>query len=221
MGMSMGLGFAPPTVPTNAISAGAGIATAGIAAGLTLAAAGISQWINSARLRGSQKIGASNIANEAELLLQRNLSAFESAPKTAANKELATANYFQVTDWMRSSEGCGNPQLGSAGQRCISERLGSNDTGDGSAFTWRAWYLEPILNTPVVDVPIQGSGAGAGYPSTNPNPSPTGPAFPGNPAVPVTGAPGAAIPTPAPGVEFPVPLPLILGVGLILWGVTR
>lgn len=136
-----------------------GLATLGISIGVMAAFQGIQMWIQSARIRGQQKIGATTQANQAEKLLQRNLKAFQESGKTRADQQLALDGAMQIMDWLTGMDGCGNPQLGSAGQRCIEER-DCHVAGEGKCrWPWLAYYVDPIKDDPdVVDVPVTATG---------------------------------------------------------------
>lgn len=114
--------------------AGLGLAPAvviGIQAGITA----IGYAIAAIRKRGAQKLQASYFADEAERLLVQNLAAFEQMP-TRENQRGALANFDLAWDELISL--CGDPQLGDAGRRCISERA------RGGRWDWFALYRDPI-----------------------------------------------------------------------------
>jgi len=148
------------TTSTGAAGAGAAaagaasLATMGITAGLAIAGIGIQAWIASARLRGQQKIGATNIANQVEYKLKELQSAYNASAKTFEDWQYAKQQQQALYDYLMSPNGCGNAQLGSAGQRCISERIGS-----GAKYPWEEWYdLGPA---PTTHAQASGGGAGA------------------------------------------------------------
>lgn len=90
-----------------------------------------------------QKVYTTSIVNEAEPLLQQNLSAFMASPKTQADKDAAVANFNDL--WDRVVLSCNTPELGEPGQRCINDRK----RGSTKGYDWFALYLDPIVNTPV------------------------------------------------------------------------
>src|SRR5271155_605073 len=122
---------------------------------------------------GSTCTEASNIANQVEPVLQQNLSNYMSAPVHYASLQAAALNNF-TTAWSALTQACGNPQLLSAGQNCISERQqgscsykttpggwqqtngtwtyvypGANGSGS-TCWNWFVGYHDPIANDPTV-----------------------------------------------------------------------
>lgn len=127
-------------------------------AGVTL---GIVAILNSGC--GQTCIVTSNWANQAETLLLQNAQAYFAlpAPRSAEAKAQALANFDQI--WTYLSQQCGNPALGSAGQRCISDRMAGACTwhqthppqfpGEpdvGQCWNWFSGYRDPIANDPAV-----------------------------------------------------------------------
>ncbi len=117
-----------------------GVATAGqIAAGMTAAAwavpvigaavAGVTFWLASIFRRNAQKEQATRIVNEIEPKLKENLAAYFSGPRTRASQLQALANFDAA--WNAMVQACRNSQLGSAGERCITDR-------QQGACTWKA-----------------------------------------------------------------------------------
>jgi hypothetical protein len=69
------------------------------------------------------KIATTQIVQQAETMLQQNLSAWLSLPpaqRTPATQQQALANFDYV--WNQVMQACSNPQYGSAGKACISDR---------------------------------------------------------------------------------------------------
>lgn len=122
------------------------LANIGISAGIGLAMEGIQLWVASARLRGSQKIGATNRANEAEYYMKNNLEAWQNSAKTKADQQTALAAFDLAWGKIIGATGCGDPAMGSAGQRCIDERGPGRDV----KYPWFAWYRDPIADDPEV-----------------------------------------------------------------------
>lgn len=131
---------------------------------------------------GQTCVEASDIANQVGAALTTNLQTYLAAPIHYASLQAAALNNFN-TAWQAMVQGCGNPQLASAGQNCISERQqgacsyhttpggwqqgasgwtyvypGAN--GSGST-CWNYWvgFHDPIANDPTVvpDPPLQGA----------------------------------------------------------------
>ena len=108
---------------------------------------------------GQTCIIATQTVNQIEPYLQRNLDMYMSAPvhyRSVQEKALAVFD----TGWDAVLRGCGNPQLGDAGVRCINERkLGGEapwcPTADHKGCDWWTLYRLPIANDPnVVDDPV-------------------------------------------------------------------
>lgn len=132
----MTVGASAGSAAAGAAAGAASLAAMGITAGLAVAGIGINAWIQSARLRGQQKIGATNIANLVEQKLKNLKDAYEASGKTFEDWQYAKQTQDQLLDYLQGPNGCGNPELGSAGQRCISERICES----GCAYPWLAWY---------------------------------------------------------------------------------
>jgi hypothetical protein len=133
-GMGRGMGVAPLVV-----------------AGVQMAATAIVGWISSIRKKNLQKTAATQAANEAEYYLQQNLDAWNASGKTRAEQVLALESFDKIWAWLISTDACGNPNFGSAGQRCISERQ-AGGTVPGTGGNWFVWYRDPIADDPgVVD----------------------------------------------------------------------
>lgn len=128
-----------------------GAAIAGITIGLTLI-------LN--RKGPRQKEIASQDADQVERLLQQGVQAYLADP-TAANQAAQIANFNAAWAWLVSADGCGNPDLGDAGRRCIAERQRGGSAPwcpTGTGCDWFTDYLDPIVNTP----PVQTSALDAG-----------------------------------------------------------
>lgn len=153
-------------VALSAITGPVGIAIAGLASiGLMIA--------NAFSGCGQTCVEATNIANQVGALFDQMLNTYMSAP--IHYKSMQTA-YLQQWDagWNALQAACSNPQLGAAGQRCISDRArGSckwhtspggwqqqNGTWvyvapgpDGSGSTCWDWFVgsrDPVANDPTV-----------------------------------------------------------------------
>lgn len=136
---------------------------------------------------GQTCVEATNLANQAEPLLLQNLQQYMSAPVHYQSLQQAALNNFNLT-WNALVSACSNPQLGSAGQACITDRQngscayktspggwqqqngvwtyvypGANGSGS-TCWNWFVGYYNPIANDPTV-VPnpagteVTGSGA--------------------------------------------------------------
>lgn len=122
---------------------GAGIIAVGLALNLLLNRKG-----------GKQKTAATQIADQAEQLLKENVAAYLSGPRTQQSKEAAVGNFLLTWEQLISPEMCGNPELGAAGRRCISERERGGSAPwcpTQTGCDWFALYLDPILNDPIAE----------------------------------------------------------------------
>jgi hypothetical protein len=145
------------TATTGAVI-GAGLASAGIA----LAGVAIMSWLSARRDNAMDKTNASRVADEAERLLQQNLTAWNASRKTVEDRDLAYSNAATVMQWMASPQGCGNPALEDPGRRCISERL-----TEGARYPWKVWYVDPITSyTPTVSASASNATASSSAPTT-------------------------------------------------------
>jgi hypothetical protein len=92
------------------------------------------------------KIQATHIVDQIELQVLKpmlaNWQALPASQKTQTNQ----AAYLEVFDaaWRKVQEGCSNPALGEAGQRCIADRV------RGGPWPWPVYYRDPIANDPNV-----------------------------------------------------------------------
>lgn len=126
---------------------------------------------------GQTCIQASNIANQCEPILLKNLNTYLASPVHYKSLQAAALNNFDFT-WNSLMQACGNPQLATAGQNCVSDRqrgackwkaspggwsngqytpAGAAGSGD-SCWNWWVGYRDPIANDPtVVPDPVPGS----------------------------------------------------------------
>lgn len=169
-----GLGQTTGAEVAAAISAAGAAAapfTFGLSALVSLAAGPIAGLINGC---GETCTYSTEYANQAEALLQQNLSAYLAipVPRTASEQSQAQANFNQI--WQSLEQSCSNAQLGTAGQACIEDREngacdyktspggwqgtgltatyqypGANGSGP-ACWNWFVGYLDPILDDPTV-----------------------------------------------------------------------
>lgn len=109
---------------------------------------------------GQTCIQASNIANKVEDALKQNLDTYMAAPIHHASLQAAALNNVDVA-LNALNQACSNPQLGKAGQRCISERLVRGGTAPWcpkpghTGCDWFVLYRDAIANDPhVVPDPV-------------------------------------------------------------------
>lgn len=131
-------------------------------AGILGIAAGVSTLFNNVfNGCGDTCVAATRIVDQLEPYLQANLDNYFSlrAPRTYSQQALALQLFDEI--WARVQEGCSNPALGVAGQRCTSDRRSGactwkNDGHGGEAgsgdvcWNWFVGYRDPIANDPDV-----------------------------------------------------------------------
>lgn len=104
---------------------------------------------------GQTCVQATQYANQAATAVQQIHDTYMAAPVHYASAQAGTLSQLQqIFDAMKNA--CGNPSLGSAGQRCISERLVRGGTAPwctNPGHTGCDWYTtiwDPIANDPNV-----------------------------------------------------------------------
>lgn len=120
-----GLGQSASQLASSGISVGtavASIAGFGAIAGPIGAIAGTLIGIFTQVFSGCGQtcVLSSNEANQVQTALQNNLAAWNASQKTQTEQTAALANFDYA--WSQLQQVCGNPSMGSAGQRCLSER---------------------------------------------------------------------------------------------------
>lgn len=95
---------------------------------------------------GQTCIAATEYANRAADLMQQNMAAYFALPipRPKSAQQAALANFDALWQGLISSQACGNPQLGDAGKRCISERQ------RGGKYDDFMYNRDPIANDPNV-----------------------------------------------------------------------
>ena len=114
-----------------------------ISAGVSLATSAASLWMNSIQLSHDAMTATTQIVNGLEPLLRQNTAAYLAGPGTCADQAAALAAYDSAIQWLRSPAACGNGAYGSAGNACISDRIGA-----GAKWPWDSYYRDPIANDP-------------------------------------------------------------------------
>lgn len=170
--VSTSLGFLGDTT-TASISTGSTLASSALTLASTTAAIPVAGAIIAAGAALASFIGylvansgcgqtcivSSDEANKIEPLLQQNLNAYLSSPRTAQDQAAALQNFDAA--WGALVQFCSNPQLGDAGKNCIADRQsGSCKWRDdsGACWNWFTGYRDPIANDVVNPSPV-GSGA--------------------------------------------------------------
>lgn len=170
------------SVPLLGAIIGAGILAAGLAIDLIM---------NSGC--GQTCIVSTGFANQANAALQQNIEAYFAlpVPRPKSSQTAALSNFDVLWNWLQQPQQCGNPALGDAGKRCITDRQSGACTWHqaantvppwgtppaGACWNWFNGYRDPIANdTNVYDdssevlqvingtltaTPIVSSGAGA------------------------------------------------------------
>ena len=85
-----------------------------------------------------QKVATTLIVDKVEPLLKQNLDGYMSGPRNTSSQRQALANFD--AGWAYVVDGCGIPEMGDPGQRCVQERQA------GGQWDWFARYRDPIAN---------------------------------------------------------------------------
>lgn len=133
-------------------------------AGIMAAAEAIDLIMNSGC--GQTCIVSTQFANQANAALQQNIAAYFAlpVPRPRTAQLAALSNFDSFFAWLQAPQQCGNPQLGSAGQRCITDRQAGACTWKqqastvppwgtppaGACWNWFNGYRDPIANDPNV-----------------------------------------------------------------------
>lgn len=114
------------------------------------AVVGVTIFLANMFRRGKQKEAATSIVNEIEPQLVTNRDGYLSGPRTRSSQAQALANFDAA--WQAVIQACSNPQLGSAGERCISDRDRNACVWKegGQCWNWFIGYRDPIANDPQV-----------------------------------------------------------------------
>lgn len=188
-GLGQSVGQPPGAVSTTATEVGSGLLSASgavtlanpLAGGIVAAAGGIADLVGAVAKMfqgcGPTCTQATQIVNQVEPYLQLNNQTYFTNPnRTTGDQQNAIATAQQIFAMVQQQ--CGSPQLGTAGQNCISARLGNGITTQSSpncaaytsaneyppycsvpyppgvCWTWTLAYLDPIVN----DIPPGGEG---------------------------------------------------------------
>lgn len=117
--------------------------TAGISAGVSLVTTGIGAWMNSIQTSHNADTATTLIVNGLQQqFINLNKAYFAEPRPSCADQRAALNAYDQAWLWLQSPQACGNPNYGSAGNRCISDRA------PGGRWDWAATYRDPIANDP-------------------------------------------------------------------------
>lgn len=168
-----GLGATPgQLISTAAGSAGAiggaligGPAGLAVSAGVSIVTSLLQGVINGC---GSTCEVTSTWANEVEAALQQNITAYFNlpTPRSTTDQAASLANFDNA--WAALVQQCNNPNLGSAGQNCISDRQAGachwtqpasavppwGTPAAGACWNWFSGYRDPIANDPNVSADV-------------------------------------------------------------------
>jgi len=147
------LGFAPPAA-AGAAATGASAASWAVPA-IGAAVLGVQIFLGFLKRRGARRVAATQIVEELEPALARNRDAYMAGP-TAEIQQQALRNFDEAWAYLASSRGCGNSDLGGAGDACIRDR------DRGGQWDWFAAYRDPIEQT---DPPAFSAAAGGLLPT--------------------------------------------------------
>lgn len=138
-------------------AAGAGVLGASTAAWAVPVAGAIAatallvlSWI---RRRNAQKVAATHVVDDAEPYLAENRDVFlqlaSQGLATSADQAQALATFDAI--WAQVVRECRRPELGGAGERCVSERAagGCLPNLPGECLNWFTLYRLPIETAPV------------------------------------------------------------------------
>lgn len=141
-------------IAAGAVTATAAASTAAIAVPIIGAAVlGVTLVLGSIAKRNAQKRAATKIVDDVGPQLEANLKAYMDGPRTRSSQRQALANFDY--GWQLILENCGNPELGSAGERCIDERRRGGvapwcPTSDHRGCDYFTTLRDPIENDPDV-----------------------------------------------------------------------
>lgn len=96
-----------------------------------------------------QKVAATQVVDSIEPFMAENRDAYLAVRNRGA-QEQALINFDAM--WADVVRACSDPQLGSAGQRCINERQ------RGGRWDWFAYYRDPIANDTAAADPVVTTG---------------------------------------------------------------
>lgn len=160
-----------------------------VGAGIMGVSAAIEAIMNSGC--GQTCILSTQFANQAEAALQKNIDAYFAlpTPRPYEAQQAALSNFDTFAQWLQAPAQCGNPNLGNAGKRCISDRLDPNacvwrqpankvpawgTPPAGACWNWVNGYRDAIANDPNVAPPLSTTSLAAlansvGVPTTLPS----------------------------------------------------
>lgn len=132
---------------TSLASSSTWLAAAGGPIGIGVAGVTVALSYLLSRQRPARKVATTQIVDEVEPLLQKNLADYMNGPRTVSSQTQALANFD--AGWQFVVDNCGIPEMGEPGKWCV------NDRKRGGQWDWFARYRDPIANdsTVVTDPP--------------------------------------------------------------------
>lgn len=140
----------------NAANATAGSIVAALApayaipiVGVVVAAVAFAIYMFSRRKGPGQRIRTTEIVNELEPELLKNVQGYLAGPRTVSSQALALKNFDNV--WALLEQNCRTEEMGDPGIRCVEDREAGACIwkADGECWNWFVGYRDPIAN----DVP--------------------------------------------------------------------
>lgn len=161
-GAGLSVATATGTLAPMAASLGVSVPVLGAIIGAGIMAAGLAIDLIMNSGCGQTCIVSTNFANQANAALQQNIEAYFNlpTPRPKSSQTAALSNFDTFWAWLIAPGECGNPQLGDAGKRCITDRQAGACTwtqpassvppwgvpAAGSCWNWFSGYRDPIAN---------------------------------------------------------------------------
>ena len=184
-GSGVAVASASGTLAPIAASVGVSVPVLGAILGAGIMAAGLAIDLIMNSGCGQTCIISTQFANQANAALQQNIEAYFSlpTPRPRSSQIAAVSNFDVLWNWLGQPQQCGNPQLGTAGQKCITDRQSGacvwtqpaasvppwGIPAAGQCWNWFNGYRDPIANdTNVYDDSAQVQAAAAGAAGSDP-----------------------------------------------------
>lgn len=157
LGAGVSVASATGTLAPMAAALGVSVPVLGAIIGAGIMAAGLAIDLIMNSGCGQTCIVSTSFANQANAAMQQNIEAFfaprmvsgtydPSIPLPKSSQTASLSNFDTFWAWLQAPSQCGNPQLGTAGQRCITDR-------QAGACTW----TQPASSVPPWGVPPAGA----------------------------------------------------------------
>ena len=117
--------------------------------GVVVAAVAFAIYMFSRRKGPGQRIKTTEIVNELEPELLKNVQGYLAGPRTVSSQTLALQNFDDV--WALLEQNCRTEEMGNPGIHCVEDREAGACTwkDNGKCWNWFVGYRDPIAN----DVP--------------------------------------------------------------------